>query len=167
MEIYVTQFRLILTAALMSVFSMLPLSSFAKTPIYSTDNIAINGYDVVAYFTKQQAQQGNSEFSHNWQGVKWLFTSQKHRNMFIKSPENYVPLFGGFCGLGAAHGALVPSDPEAWTTHKGQLVLNQDKKVTETWLYNPDKNIQRAKHSYKKAIARYKQWQSKSKGESK
>lgn len=154
--------RFILTVALITVCYTYSNLLRGKAPIYSNNKIAINGFDVVAYFTNNKATPGNSIYSYHWQGVEWLFSSQQHKDLFVHSPERYQPLFGGFCGLGAAHGALVPADPNAWTIHKGQLILNQDKEVSETWRYNPDINIKRAKSSYSKAISRYKKWHSKS-----
>ncbi len=137
----------------------------ADEPVYSPGGVALGGYDVVAYFIDRQPAQGDPAFSYRWGGVDWHFSSQTNRELFIRSPESYQPMFGGFCGLGAAHGALVPSDPTAWSMHDGQLVLNQNHEVTETWRYNPDINIQRAQAAYANAVQRYRQWQNQRQGE--
>jgi YHS domain-containing protein len=155
----VHQLRFILSVVLITVCSIYPKLSRAQIPIYSTDQVAINGYDVVAYFLKEKALKGKLEYSYRWQGVDWLFSSEQHRYLFAKSPQSYQPMFGGFCGLGAAHGALVPSNPEAWTIHDGKLVFNQDQQVTETWRYNPDINLERGNLAYDQAVSRYKQRQ--------
>jgi len=152
--------RSILTAALITVCSIYPLFSRAEAPVYSTDNIAIRGFDVVAYFLDNKASPGNPEFSYRWHNVDWHFANQKHRDLFMRSPESYKPMFGGFCGLGAAHGGLVHADPEVWTIYKGQLILNQSSLVRETWEYNPDINIKRAQSSYENTIKRYRKQQS-------
>lgn len=151
--------RFILTVALLCCYSIYSSSSSAETPVYSTDGIAIAGYDVVSYFLEQQAILGQPEHSYRWQGVDWHFSSSHHRDLFVRSPESYQPLFGGFCALGVAHGALVPSVPTAWTVHNDQLIFNQNRAVTETWRYNPEVNIQRAQSNYHNAIVRYQQWQ--------
>ena len=131
----------------------------ADSPVFAPDKIALAGYDVVAYYTDQQASMGLSEFSYQWGGVEWRFTHQQHRDLFVNSPEAYQPLFGGFCALGVAHGALVPSDPRAWSMHDGRLILNQDEQVATTWRYNPDINVARAQDSYASAKIRYSEWQ--------
>jgi hypothetical protein len=163
MEVYVTQFRIILSVVMMAVFTIYPKSSSAEPPIFATNNVAIGGYDAVAYFLDEKAVKGQLEYSYRWQNVDWWFISQQHRDLFVQSPESYQPMFGGFCGLGAAHGALVPADPEAWTIHNGRLLLNQDKEVTKTWRYNPETNIRRAQTAYNSAIARYLKQQENSK----
>jgi len=43
-----------------------------------------------------------------------------------------------------AHGGDVPTNPEAWSIVDGKLYLNMMKEVRTTWLYNPDKLIERA-----------------------
>lgn len=157
------QIRFILSALIVAVCSIYANQSLAETPVFSNKNVAIAGYDPVAYFLDEKALAGNEKYSYRWQGVDWWFTSQQHRDLFISDPDSYSPMFGGFCSLGAAHGALVPSDPNAWTVHKGQLFLNQSSDVTTTWRYNLDDNIQRGKSHFKAAIENYQQRLTKSK----
>jgi len=111
---------------------------------YSTDRGAIDGYDTVSYFTDGRPEHGKSEFTAEWNGAEWRFASQKNRDTFIANPQKYAPQYGGFCALGMAHGGDVPTDPEAWSIYKGKLYLNMIKEVRTTWLYSPDKLIERA-----------------------
>lgn len=131
----------------------------ADVPTFAPDGVAIGGYDPVAYFTDERATEGQSAHSYVWRGVEWRFRSEKHRDLFMQSPESYAPAFGGFCALGVAHGALVPSNPEAWTLHDGKLILNQADAVSTTWRYNPDINLRRAEDSYASALQWYAKWQ--------
>ncbi len=39
-----------------------------------TNDVAISGYDTVAYFAKGEAMEGNETFQHRWQDATWLFT---------------------------------------------------------------------------------------------
>ena len=48
----------------------------------SSKNVAIKGYDVVAYFTLSNAVKGNKKIQYNYNGVNWYFSSQKHRKNF-------------------------------------------------------------------------------------
>ena len=57
---------------------------------------AIKGYDAVAYFTKGGPEKGKDEYSFNWEGAKWLFSSQQHKDLFTKNPEKYAPQYGGY-----------------------------------------------------------------------
>lgn len=57
---------------------------------------AIHGYDTVAYFTDGKPTLGSREFSHEWNGAKWLFSSREHLESFKADPERYAPQFGGY-----------------------------------------------------------------------
>jgi YHS domain-containing protein len=70
--------------------------SSAKTPINAENGVAIKGYDTVAYFTEGKPVKGNEEFSIDWKGAKWLFSSREHLELFEKSPEKYAPQYGGY-----------------------------------------------------------------------
>ena len=116
----------------------------ADTLQYATDKGAIDGYDTVSYFTNDRPERGNPNITAEWNSVEWHFVSQEHRDAFIENPQKYAPEYGGFCALGMAHGGGVPTNPEAWTIWNGKLYLNMIHEVRITWLYNPDKLIERA-----------------------
>lgn len=132
--------KTVLTLAFVLTF----VTSWADTLQYSTENGAIDGYDPVSYFVDGRAERGSADFTAEWNGTVWHFTSNAHRTMFIENPEKFAPQYGGFCALGMAHGGDVPTNPEAWTIHDGKLYLNMIEEVTITWRYNPDKLIKRA-----------------------
>ena len=118
--------------------------SVADTLQFATENGAIDGFDPVSYFSDARPERGDPGITANWNGVDWHFTSEQHRDAFVANPEKYAPQYGGFCALGMAHGGDVPTDPEAWTIWKGKLYFNMIDEVRTTWLYNPDKLIERA-----------------------
>lgn len=61
-----------------------------------TDGIAIKGYDTVAYFTMGKPVKGSDAFTHEWNGVKWMFSSREHLDLFAADPEKYAPQYGGY-----------------------------------------------------------------------
>ena len=79
-------------------------------------NVAIKGYDPVAYFTRGQAVQGDEHHSVKWLGARWRFASEEHKDLFVADPIRYAPQYGGHCATGMAiHGGLTKDiDPEAW-----------------------------------------------------
>lgn len=90
-------------------------------------NVAIKGYDPVAYFTERKAVKGSPEFSHEWLGATWLFSRSEHRDSFATNPVSYVPQYGGYCADGLAYGDKTANiDPEAWRIIDGKLFLNYD-----------------------------------------
>lgn len=90
-------------------------------------NVAIKGYDPVAYFTEQRAVKGSEDFSYDWLGARWIFSSEKHKAMFAENPVTYAPQYGGHCADGVAYGDLTTNiDPHAWRVIDGKLYLNYD-----------------------------------------
>ena len=58
-------------------------AAYANTPpIYSNDGIAVDGSDVVAYFTQGQHVAGDADITHDWNGVTWRFSSTANRDAF-------------------------------------------------------------------------------------
>lgn len=88
-------------------------------------NVAIRGYDPVAYFTQQQPVLGSEAFSLDWLGATWLFANDGHRQLFQTNPVKYAPQYGGHCADGVAYGDYTANiDPEAWRIIDGKLYLN-------------------------------------------
>ncbi|BCG96722.1 YHS domain-containing (seleno)protein [Mesorhizobium sp. 131-2-1] len=87
-------------------------------------NVAIQGYDPVAYFTDGRATVGSPTISKKWLGATWYFASVQHRDAFISEPVRYAPQFGGFCTGGmSAKEASANLDPEAFRIVDGKLFL--------------------------------------------
>jgi hypothetical protein len=88
-------------------------------------DVAIKGYDPVAYFTDGKAVRGSEAISYEWLGATWRFSSDEHRRLFSASPASYAPQYGGLCAEGvAADGeATVNIDPESWKIIDGKLYL--------------------------------------------
>ena len=114
--------------------------------------IAIRGYDSVAYFTEQRAVVGRDEFSYQWQGARWLFSSADHRDRFAANPEAYAPQFGGYCAYGVAQGELLRIEGEQWAVVDGRLYLNYDAKWFAKWQSNRDHLIALAEMQYPSLI---------------
>jgi YHS domain-containing protein len=98
-----------------------------------SDNLALRGYDAVAYFTDGRALRGSADFETTWNGVRWRFASAAHRDAFVAAPENYAPQFGGYCAWAVAHNYTADGDPEAWKIVEGKLYVNYSKRVQRKW----------------------------------
>jgi hypothetical protein len=115
-----------------------------------SDNIAIKGYDTVAYFTEGRAVKGDSGFELAWRDARWLFANEKHRAMFAEAPERYAPQFGGLCAGAVTRGVVVKADPEAWTIVDGRLYMKVSKASRDEWRKNAEENIQEANEAWAK-----------------
>ena len=114
------------------IFPVLVLASDNRTNIDQQD-IAIHGYDPVAYFTLKEAVKGKTNLSYQWLDSSWLFSSTENRQVFIDNPRRYVPQFGGYCAYAASYGQFADIDPRAWSIINDKLYLNYSLRVRETW----------------------------------
>ena len=116
----------------------------------SSDGVAIEGYDPVAFFTDSKPVMGSSEYTYQWHGAVWHFASAQHRDAFAKSPESYAPQYGGYCAYGVSQGHTAPVDPAAWKIINGKLYLNYNKEVQKLFLYDPSSEIEKADQNWPK-----------------
>ena len=98
--------------------------------------LALRGYDPVAYFDGGTPTQGLETISAVHNGVRFLFSSEAHRQAFQANPQRYLPEFGGFCVIGTSYGEKVDADPETGQVVDGKLYLNYSKSVQA--LFNKD-----------------------------
>lgn len=99
----------------------------------TTTGIAVNGYDVVAYFTDGKPLPGADAYSWTWNGALWKFASQDHLERFKAKPERYAPQYGGYCAYGVSQGYLVTVEPEQFTILDDKLYLNYSADVQQQW----------------------------------
>ena len=115
----------------------------AKDPIFTPvfSNLAIRGYDTVAYFTLGEATKGSKEFEYEWMGATWRFSSAEHLALFEAEPEKYAPQYGGYCAWALAENKLASVDPKQWTIVGDKLYLNYNQKIQNKWLKDRDNLI--------------------------
>jgi YHS domain len=107
------------------------------------DNVAIRGYDTVAYFTDGKAIKGTSTYEYAWDDAKWRFASAAHRDMFAADPDRYMPQFGGFCAGAMMSGIMVPANPKAWAIVDGKLYMVAGGTADiDVWKANAHANIE-------------------------
>lgn len=89
-----------------------------------SNEVAIEGYDPVAYFTMADAVLGLPAISYVMLDDEWLFSSVEHKELFVANPMKYLPNYGGYCAydpvsLGHDHAI----DPQAWRIVDDKLYL--------------------------------------------
>ncbi len=110
----------------------------------SAGDIAIKGYDPVAYFKAGKAQQGTTTFAFDWHGMTWYFSSKENRDLFADSPEKYAPQYDGWCAWAMTESRLAVTDPEVWKIVDGKLYLNCSRAAYEKWSRDIPGNIRKA-----------------------
>lgn len=139
---------LTLTAALPLAVLTARAAKAATPPIYAEGGIAVDGSDVVAYFTQAEPVAGRASESLMWQGVEWRFASAENRALFEADPEAYAPQYGGYCAFAVSQGYTASTVPEAWTVHEGKLYLNFSRSVRRRWLRDIDGHIAAANDNW-------------------
>jgi YHS domain-containing protein len=95
--------------------------------------IALNGYDPISYFTDGKPMKGDPTIEATYNGALYHFISQENRERFEKSPAQYAPAYGGFCGYAASVGKVRPANPLIWSIVDGQLIVQHTKGADELW----------------------------------
>lgn len=108
------------------------------------NDLAIKGYDPVAYFMDNGPAQGKAEYSATYNNAIYHFVNAANRDQFKADPQAYAPQYGGYCAFGVAMGKKFETDPEAWKIEGGKLYLNLDKSVQKRWLEDTQGFIQDA-----------------------
>lgn len=141
-----------LLAALWALLA--PLQALAQEPIFNSRNgTAIEGYDVVAYFTAGAPQPGKPEHAVIWKGAVWQFVSPEHREMFEANPRAYAPQYGGYCAFGVSQGIILHTDPDVWQIRGGKLYLIHNPSVWVQWVEDVPGNIARANANWPRVLA--------------
>ena len=113
--------------------AILPAGSLAKAVNAARDNVAIHGYDTVAYFDEGRPAKGSAAFTHDWMGATWRFASVEHRDRFAADPDRFAPRYGGYCAWAVSKGYTANGDPEVWKIVDGKLYLNYNPGVKSEW----------------------------------
>jgi YHS domain-containing protein len=102
--------------------------------------VAVQGYDVVAYFKQGKAVKGTAAHTVFHQGVKYQFASVENKETFKKNPSAYEPQYGGWCAYAMGEtGEKVEIDPETFKIINGKLHLFYNKlfnNTLKTWNKN-------------------------------
>ena len=49
----------------------------------TSDGVGLKGYDPVAYFNSSEPKKGSAEFTKEWEGVTWQFSSSANRDLLV------------------------------------------------------------------------------------
>ena len=118
---------LFLATILVSLLSFSANAQDAKTRTKEfnlDDDVAISGYDPVAYFKSNKAIKGKKDLSVYHEGVVYYFSSVDNKEEFKRNPAKYEPEYGGWCAYAmGAKGEKVSIDPETFKIVNGKLYL--------------------------------------------
>jgi len=122
----------------LAVFLFASAAVFAQEPLrkkhFNLENgLAIQGYDPVAYFTKNKPVKGKKDLAVYDQGATYYFSSAENKELFKNNPAKYEPEYGGWCAYAmGAKGEKVEIDPETFKIVNGKLFLFYNKFFNNT-----------------------------------
>ena len=119
------------------------------TPYATVENSAeepvmLLGHDPTAYFTRGEPVRGLPEHRVTMGMRTYYFASAESRALFLRTPWQFEPQYGGFCSSGAAYGIKLGSDPTAWQIHRGRLYIFGDVLGKMAWQLDPDWHVAHA-----------------------
>ena len=125
---------------------LLLLTGFAGTTAGQSPaaDVAIKGYDTVAYFKEGKALKGNETFTVQWHNMTWYFATKENKDLFAAGPEKYAPQYDGYCAWALTESRKAITDPEVWKIVDGKLYLNCSKSAYEKWSKDIPGNIKKA-----------------------
>lgn len=141
--------RLLLSAAI--AFLAAPALA-EEPPIYEVSNLAIRGFDPVAYFTQGGPIEGKESIQLMWMGATWRFSSVANREAFERNPQKFAPQYGGYCAYAASRGYAAASDPEIFALYDGKLYLTHSAPVRGIWERDKAQNVSKADANWPKPL---------------
>ncbi len=118
----------------------------------------LEGYDVVSYHDAKGPVEGSKKYSLTHEGVVYYFSGEKNKEIFKANPDNYIPLYGGWCAYALSkNGKKVPVDPESYKIIDGKLYLYYNtifKDTLKAWnkLKDDEGQIKKADKGWSKFI---------------
>ena len=111
-------------------------------------NIAISGYDAVAYHTVGAPTKGSADYKFEHDGVIWKFASAENMAKFKADPAKFAPAYGGWCTVGTGKAKKVPTQPHLFKVVDGQLYLNSSEGAHDLFLKNEAERISLAEGNW-------------------
>ena len=118
------------------------------------DGIAVQGYDALEFFNGK-AVEGSKDYSVEYNGGKYLFSSEENKSKFIENPEAFSPQYGGFCAMAMTKGQELRPNPRCFSVENGKLyfftriffgLLDAKKQ----WIKDPEEKRSSADEAWKK-----------------
>jgi len=112
------------------------------------DGIAMDGFDVVAYFRGAPAKGSDSHVVEH-KGKTWLFSSAENAAAFAADPESYEPRHNGWCAYAVSEGYGAEVDfVNGWSVIDGKLYLNWDAGTRDVFAIEQAPRIGKAERNW-------------------
>jgi YHS domain-containing protein len=121
----------------------------AESNNVDVSGVMLQGYDVVSYFEGAPIS-GDVDYSTEYNGATYHFSSQQHLEQFNLSPVTYAPQYGGYCSYGVRLGKKFDIDVAAYEIVNNKLYLMLDRPTQVLWNKDRAENIKVAEEVWPK-----------------
>ncbi len=115
---------------LVGVFLCFPFSSVSlaseRIVSHPAHQLALFGYDPVAYFADGQARLGSRAYETLYQRLVWRFANEGNYRSFLADPDRFIPAYGGHGAFSLSYGAVSIGHPEIWIGLGGRIFFFRD-----------------------------------------
>jgi YHS domain-containing protein len=152
---YITYPQKIITSTFLTFFLTCFVHVFHAQLNIDKNKLAVSGYDLVDYFNGK-ASPGNENFLSSYKGANYLFKNEINKRTFEKSPEEYLPQYGGWCAYAMGYnGKKVEINPESFSIENKKLYLFYKTTFTDTkkkWFKSNEKLKSKANQNWNKQL---------------
>jgi|GEM_PF-1997299 len=111
-----------------------PLSWGLWGDVNLESGVGSRGYDVVSYHTAGNAVVGLKHYSSEFNGAEWRFSTEANKILFDAKPEQYIPMYGGFCAYAVYNDITANVNPTIWHIENGKLYLFASESTKRDWV---------------------------------
>ena len=107
--------------------------------------LAIQGYDPVAYHAEGKCLKGYPNLYFRYRGMNWHFCNSRNKDLFLNSPSSYVPAYLGYCAYCMSRNSHKKhSNPRVWVIEGNKLYLFANGGYKKKWQKDRKHHIETA-----------------------
>ena len=138
-------FKSLLPLSLGLFLTFSQVAAMAQEPLNAIDGVAMDGFDVVAYFESGAPEKGLDAHTLEYKGATWKFSSADNARAFAAEPRRYEPQFNGWCAYAVSEGYSAEVDfIDGWSVLDDRLYLNWSASVRKGFIRDQNQRRPRA-----------------------
>ena len=132
---------------IVSLISGSAIAAEPEVPNCAPDGVAVGGYDLVSYHLDSGPVAGDAQFEVEHGALRYRFANREHQDRFLANPDNYLPVYRGWCAATLSFGKLACPEYTNFKLEDGKLLLFEHNGFTNgrtVWDSDPLGHRQRA-----------------------
>ncbi len=122
---------------------------YAGELLNTNDGVAMDGFDVVAYFKDNAPAKGTTAHTVDYKGSVWQFSSADNAQAFQDNPVKYAPQNNGWCAYAVSEGVGAEVDfVNGWTILDDKLYMNWNEATKDSFVAEQTRRIPLAEQKW-------------------